>query len=65
MEKSLSGIKVIQLANFVAAAATGRYLADHGADVPLAVAEEILPRRVQRQPLIALIGAVALIATCF
>ena len=33
MEKSLSGIKVIQLANFIAAAATGRYLADHGADV--------------------------------
>ena len=33
MEKSLTGIKVIQLANFIAAAATGRYLADHGADV--------------------------------
>lgn len=33
MEKSLKGIKVVQMANFVAAAATGRYLADHGADV--------------------------------
>ena len=33
MRKALEGIKVIQLANFIAAAATGRYLADHGADV--------------------------------
>ena len=33
MSKALDGIKVVQLANFVAAAATGRYLADHGADV--------------------------------
>ena len=33
MDKALSGIKVIQLANFIAAPATGRYLADHGADV--------------------------------
>ena len=35
MRKALEGIKVIQLANFIAAAATGRYLADHGADVIL------------------------------
>ena len=40
MEKSLSGIKVIQLANFVAAAATGRYLADHGADVIIIEAKQ-------------------------
>ena len=33
MSKALEGIKVIQLANFIAAPATGRYLADHGADV--------------------------------
>ena len=33
MRKALEGIRVIQLANFIAAAATGRYLADHGADV--------------------------------
>ena len=33
MSKALDGIKGVQLANFVAAAATGRYLADHGADV--------------------------------
>ena len=33
MAKALEGINVVQLANFVAAAATGRYLADHGADV--------------------------------
>ena len=35
MRKALEGIRVIQLANFIAAAATGRYLADHGADVIL------------------------------
>ena len=40
MEKSLSGIKVIQLATFVAAAATGRYLADHGADVIIVEAKQ-------------------------
>ena len=40
MEKSLTGIKVIQLANFVAAAATGRYLADHGADVIIIEAKQ-------------------------
>ncbi|MCR5388856.1 MAG: CoA transferase [Lachnospiraceae bacterium] len=33
MSKSLEGVKVVQLANFVAAPAAGRYLADHGADV--------------------------------
>ena len=33
MRKALEGVRVIQLANFIAAAATGRYLADHGADV--------------------------------
>lgn len=32
-DKALEGVKVIQLANFIAAASTGRYLADHGADV--------------------------------
>ena len=33
MERALSGIRVIQLANFVAAPAATRYLADRGADV--------------------------------
>lgn len=33
MGKTLDGIRVVQLANFVAGAAAGRYLADHGADV--------------------------------
>lgn len=33
MAKALEGIRVVQLATFVAAAAAGRYLADHGADV--------------------------------
>ena len=33
MRKALEGVRVIQLANFIAAAAAGRYLADHGADV--------------------------------
>ena len=33
MGKALEGVKVIQLANFMAAPAGGRYLADHGADV--------------------------------
>ncbi len=40
MAKSLEGIKVIQLATFVAAAATGRYLADHGADVIIVEAKQ-------------------------
>ena len=40
MEKSLTGVKVIQLATFVAAAATGRYLADHGADVIIVEAKQ-------------------------
>ena len=40
MAKSLTGIKVIQLATFVAAAATGRYLADHGADVIIVEAKQ-------------------------
>jgi cinnamoyl-CoA:phenyllactate CoA-transferase len=40
MGKSLEGIKVIQLATFVAAAATGRYLADHGADVIIVEAKQ-------------------------
>ena len=33
MGKALEGVRVVQLANFVAAGATGRYLADHGAEV--------------------------------
>lgn len=45
MSKSLEGIKVIQLANFVAAAATGRYLADHGADVIIVEAAKGDPLR--------------------
>ena len=40
MEKSLTGIKVVQLATFVAAAAAGRYLADHGADVIIIEAKQ-------------------------
>lgn len=45
MAKALEGIKVIQLANFVAAAATGRYLADHGADVIIVEAAKGDPLR--------------------
>jgi cinnamoyl-CoA:phenyllactate CoA-transferase len=44
-DKALSGIKVVQLANFVAAAATGRYLADHGADVIIIEASKGDPLR--------------------
>ena len=44
-EKALSGVKVIQLANFIAAPATGRYLADHGADVIWVEAEKGDPLR--------------------
>lgn len=33
MELALTGVRVIQLANFVAAPAAARYFADHGADV--------------------------------
>lgn len=45
MAKALEGIKVVQLANFVAAAATGRYLADHGADVIIVEAAKGDPLR--------------------
>ena len=45
MRKALEGIKVIQLANFIAAAATGRYLADHGADVIIVEAAKVDPIR--------------------
>ncbi len=45
MAKALDGIKVVQLANFVAAAATGRYLADHGADVIIVEAAKGDPLR--------------------
>ena len=45
MAKALEGIKVVQLANFVAAAATGRYLADHGADVIIVAAAKGDPLR--------------------
>nr|MCR5649126.1 CoA transferase [Oscillospiraceae bacterium] len=44
MERALSGIRVIQLANFVAAPAATRYLADRGADV-------IIIGGVKREPL--------------
>ena len=45
MDKALKGVKVIQLANFIAAAATGRYLADHGADVIIVEAAKGDPLR--------------------
>lgn len=45
MSKALEGIKVVQMANFVAAAATGRYLADHGADVIIVEAAKGDPLR--------------------
>ena len=32
-KKPLEGVKVVELANFIAAATTGRFLADLGADV--------------------------------
>lgn len=44
MERALSGIRVIQLANFVAAPSATRYLADRGADV-------IIIEGVQGEPL--------------
>ena len=33
MSKPLEGIKVVELANFIAAASAGRFMADLGADV--------------------------------
>lgn len=45
MRKALEGVRVIQLANFIAAAATGRYLADHGAQVVIVEASKGDPIR--------------------
>lgn len=45
MAKALEGIRVVQLANFVAAAAAGRYLADHGAEVIIVEPEKGDPLR--------------------
>lgn len=45
MGKALEGVRVIQLANFIAAAATGRYLADHGAEVVIVEASKGDPIR--------------------
>lgn len=45
MAKVLEGIKVVQLANFIAAPAAGRYLADYGADVVIVEASKGDPLR--------------------
>ena len=45
MRKALEGVRVVQLANFIAAAATGRYLADHGAEVVIVEAAKGDPIR--------------------
>ena len=45
MRKMLEGVRVVQLANFVAAAATGRFLADHGAEVIIVEPEKGDPIR--------------------
>ena len=45
MRKALEGVRVIQMANFIAAAAAGRYLADHGAEVVIVEAKSGDPLR--------------------